>query len=181
MKNLVLILLLVSCNTLAIAQKSVKKTQVDNLIALSDSVFPIDEHRAIQALEKADSIARTINYAEGIFTSNLYLASSKKYKPLESRKHLQDVAYLLKTASATQKTDYYLFLGFSHSRLGDKSKALENYFKADSIAEFSNSPEHVARANDYIAGFYFEEEAYAKALQYIRESLATYKRVKNDY
>ncbi len=181
MKKALLFLLLLYSHVTLLAQKSSRVQQVDDLITLSDSIYPIDLDRAIRILEKADSLARKINYTDGIFKANLYLSSSKKYQPLESRKYLKNIEYLLKTASKTQKTDYYLFLGYSHSRLGDKTRALEYYFKADSIAEISDSPEHVARVNDYIASFYYSENDFERALEYVRASLVTYQQMNNEY
>ncbi|NVK63450.1 MAG: histidine kinase [Flavobacteriales bacterium] len=182
MKHAFLLLLIITCfHGFSFAQEASKRKQVDDLMILADSIFPINQERTFRILEKADSIARSINYSNGVLGANLYLASAKKYKPLESRKHLKDIEPLLKVASEEQKIDYYLYMGFSHSRLGDKTKALEHYLKADSIAEISGSQQHVARVNDYIASFYFNDEALEKALEYIRESLATYERSNLEY
>lgn len=167
-----LVLMLVIPMNLTFSQDS---EYIDSLINSLESVNNYDSATFI--LNKADSISHEINYPEGIFISNFYLANLFQDFPYEKTK-----VYLRKADSLINITpdlmpdsvmiSYYLVKGNVLGLKGSFDEELKNYLLADSLTQTPGLEYFGLFVDQHIANYQIANKNYEEALRLCKKNLA---------
>lgn len=185
MNKYIFFALFILCHPLASNSQTEKidKAYIDDYMSSANSfVKTYEENMAY--LTKLDSLGRLINYRHAIFTANTAIAgierghninnASKSIKVLDSLYELAPDEF-----SDTLIVYYYLAKG---RNLGDRNfplEQLENFFIADSIADYHKNEYLKSLINYNFAEYHQLNKDYEKSLEYNRKASAYYVTAEN--
>jgi tetratricopeptide (TPR) repeat protein len=131
----------------------------------------------VAALKNADSLARIINYPDGMVLANLSLAGiNRDFDPSISLNYISvcDSLYTIYPDVFSDEILVQLNLnkGYNLGAIGDLFLGLKHYVIADSISKRTDLQN---LTNQYFYDYYVVKEDYPKALVFVKKSIAYYK------
>jgi tetratricopeptide (TPR) repeat protein len=151
---------------------SLAKMDTNHVKALNDlggfMIRRMDAKQTLLYLNKADSLARVINYLPGILVANNRLGIYYQIK--NERKRSQE--FFLKALEVAKQTnnkkgqaDVISNIGINYCNLGEYSKALDNYLAALNIRKSLKDPDGISSSMMSIANIYYLQYKYKMALE----------------
>lgn len=158
--------------------QGVTKKQIDSLIndyEKSQSINLDDREKISSFCLIIDSLSNKINYAHGIFYSNLILVEvNKNFSEDNNERSIKKLDSLVINKVPVKESflvRYYLNKGNTEGVKGNLFEELKFYLKADSICEKSLDNNARKYIKHYIAAYYIDTKEYLKALKEVNEAI----------
>jgi signal transduction histidine kinase len=155
----------------AVLRQGEDTNKVLTLLALCGSLSAVDLNKAFQPVNEALRISNKLHYIRGIANSenNLGLFISDTGNTVGARQHFErSYTFNVQRNSKINVVNNLINIGRTYSYESDFPRAIEYMFRGLAVAEEIKSDQKMALAGNNLAGNFFKQHDYVKAIQYGR-------------